>query len=120
MMKHEKIYHITSRAAWQAAREAGVYSADSLEAEGFIHASTQEQVVRTANRFYHGQQGLVLLEIQAAKVGVEIKYEDLAGEGMLFPHIFGALQVNAVSGWAAFEPSDDGSFCFPLQFESMI
>ena len=55
------IYHITSRTAWEAAQAAGEYSPDSLKTEGFIHASTGEQVADTANRFYHGQKGLVLL-----------------------------------------------------------
>jgi len=119
-MKDEKIYHITSRGEWEAALKAGEYRADSLDTEGFIHASTREQVVRTAEKYYHGQQGLVLLEIASAKVEVEIKYEDLVGAGMLFPHIFGALPVKAVSGWADFSPADDGSFCFPTQFQPVI
>ncbi len=102
-MQYETIFHITARTDWDAARQLGEYCADSLDDEGFIHASTQEQVLRTANRFYHGQNGLVLLEIDAAKVQADIRYEDLSGEGMLFPHIYGALNVDAVSGWAVLQ-----------------
>lgn len=119
-MEQEKIYHITARTDWDAARQSGEYCADSFEAEGFIHASTQEQVLRTADRFYPGQSGLVLLEIEAAKVNAEIRYEDLSGEGLLFPHIYGLLNVDAVSGWAAFASQEDGSFSFPPQFQAVI
>jgi uncharacterized protein (DUF952 family) len=119
-MEHETIYHITARTDWDAARQSGEYRADSLADQGFIHASTQAQVLRTADIFYHRQDGLVLLEIDAAKVKAEIRYEDLSGEGMLFPHIYGPLNVDAVSGWAAFAPQEDGSFCFPPRFQAVI
>jgi uncharacterized protein (DUF952 family) len=119
-MQPETIFHITSRSDWEAARPAGEYRADSLAGQGFIHASTRGQVLRTANRFYHGQSDLVLLEIDAAKVKAEIRFEDLSGEGMLFPHIYGPLPVDAVSGWADFAPQADGSFCFPLRFQAVI
>jgi uncharacterized protein (DUF952 family) len=120
IMQYETIFHITARTDWDAARQLGEYCADSLDDEGFIHASTQEQVLRTANRFYHGQKGLVLLEIDAAKVQADIRYEDLSGEGMLFPHIYGALNVDAVSGWAVFAAQEDGSFSFPARFQAVI
>ena len=35
--------HITARTAWDAALGAGIYEADSLSTEGFIHCSTAEQ-----------------------------------------------------------------------------
>ena len=49
------IYHITPLEEWERARAAGSYQANSLHSEGFIHCSTREQVIPTANRFYHGE-----------------------------------------------------------------
>ena len=119
-MEQKMIFHITAKTDWDAARQSGEYRADSLADQGFIHASTREQVLRTANNYYNEQVGLVLLEIDAAKVNAEIRYEDLSGEGMLFPHIYGPLNVYAVSGWADFAPQADGSFSFPLHFQAVI
>jgi len=34
------IYHIARRADWESARSSGLYTADSLATEGFIHCST--------------------------------------------------------------------------------
>ena len=48
------IYHITSRQAWQEAQQRGEYRADSLESEGFIHSSTQSQILPVADKFYKG------------------------------------------------------------------
>ncbi|XHX77009.1 MAG: DUF952 domain-containing protein [Stenomitos frigidus ULC029] len=105
------ILHITTRSQWQAAQREGVYRADSLETEGFIHCSTPTQVVSTANAYYHGQSGLVLLCIESDHVQSEIRYERAHGE--LFPHLYGALNLDAVTQAIDFEPNAAGSFTLP-------
>lgn len=107
------IYHITPLRDWQAALAAGAYTADSLEREGFIHCSTAEQVVDTANRYYAGQAGLVLLRIRVEALRAEVRYENLVGGEMLFPHIYGPLNLDAVAGAADFPPGADGRFSLP-------
>jgi len=107
------IYHITSQREWQAAQAAGAYTADSLEREGFIHCSTGEQVVATANRYYAGQAGLVLLRIRVEALRAEVRYENLVGGETLFPHIYGPLNLEAVEGAADFAPGVDGRFSLP-------
>jgi uncharacterized protein (DUF952 family) len=108
------ILHITHRDQWQAALQAEVYYADSLLTEGFIHCSTPEQVVATANRFYEGQDSLVLLCIAPDRVTAEIKYEP--ADGQLFPHIYGALNVDAIVNVVDFPSNSDGSFTLPADF----
>ena len=72
----------------------GVYGAESLRSQGFIHCSTVEQVVQTANRFYRGRADLVLLCIDEALLESEIRYEE--GEpGQQFPHIYGPLNLES-------------------------
>ena len=39
------ILHITSKSEWAAAQTRGEYSAPSLQTEGFIHCSTEDQVL---------------------------------------------------------------------------
>src|SRR4051794_13490792 len=106
------IYHITSRDAWQQAQAAGSYRADTLSTEGFIHTSTGAQVARTANRFYHGRAGLVLLAIDPVQLSAELRYE-AASDSELFPHIYGPLNLDAVTAVRDFVPGPDGSFSFP-------
>ena len=92
------IFHITSRAAWDAALGAGIYDADSLKTEGFIHCSTRDQVESTANRFYADVDQLVLLTIDPAKVGSPIRFEPPTVDSTeLFPHIYGPLPIAAVT-----------------------
>ena len=109
-----KIFHITTHEAWQQALNEGVYRADSLETEGFIHCSTADQVIATANRFYHGQPALVLLVIDPEKLEAELLYEE-SEPGEFFPHLYGSLNLDAVTQTIDFPPNPDGSFRPPAQ-----
>jgi uncharacterized protein (DUF952 family) len=109
------IYHITSRSDWASAQAAGEYSADSLESEGFIHCSNAVQVQATANRFFRGQQDLVLLSIDENLVTAEIKYENLEGGTDLFPHVYGPLPGKAVIRVLDLLPDQDGFFRINLK-----
>lgn len=89
------ILHITTGEAWEQAQQAGVYTTASLETEGFIHFSRPDQVVATANRFYGGQSGLVLLVVEPERLESELLYEE-SEPGEFFPHLFGPLNLDAV------------------------
>ena len=119
-MADDTIYHIVARDDWDAALAAGSYRPPSLEAQGFVHCSTREQVVETANRFFHGQDGLVLLCIQASRLRPPLRYEppDMQGhtastQQALFPHLYGALNPEAVVRVLPFPSRADGSFALP-------
>jgi uncharacterized protein (DUF952 family) len=116
------ILHITTRTAWSAGQKNGQYAADSLAGEGFIHCSTTGQILRTAEAFFAGQHGLVLLVIEPARLSSELHWEpgvDLATE--LFPHIYGPINLDAVVDTPEFEPGPDGKFHLPrsLQFSDL-
>lgn len=106
------IYHITPAAAWDAAQHAGVYAADSLATEGFIHLSTRAQVLWVADRFYAGQSGLVLLAVATERLAAELRYEE-SEPGQRFPHLYGPLNLDAVIAAHLFAPGPDGSFKLP-------
>lgn len=113
-MKSETILHITAKSMWEEAQRKGFYTALSLETEGFIHCSTPAQVVAAAQRFYAGQRGLVLLVIDPARVKAEIKYE--AGTDkpdQLFPHIYGVLNLDAVTRVLDFASDSAGTWVLP-------
>ena len=104
------IYHITSVEGWAAAQAAGHYAAASLTREGFMHCSTPAQIVATCNRHYPGKRGLLLLAIDPARVEAEIRMENTSGGSEIFPHIYGVLNLNAVTARLPFEPDADGTF----------
>ena len=114
------IIHLASNGAWLAAAKQGAYRADSLSTMGFIHCSKPSQIVDVANTFYRGQQGLVLLVIDTSKLAAELKWEPPAEPeptharaGALFPHLYGPLNLDAVTDVIPFKPAADGTFSLP-------
>ena len=107
------IYHITRKTDWKTALATGSYAADSLAIEGYIHCSTAEQVIATANRLFRGRRDLVLLCVETNGVKAEIRYENLEGGTNLFPHVYGALEVASVLAVHDFPLQENGRFELP-------
>jgi uncharacterized protein (DUF952 family) len=107
------ILHIIGRADWAQAQRAGAYHPASLDNEGFIHFSTPEQVVQTANRFYAGRTDLVLLVVDPARVSAELRCEppaEVPESDQRFPHVYGELNLDAVIRVVDFPPDAGGGW----------
>ncbi|MFT6070838.1 MAG: hypothetical protein ACJAT2_000601 [Bacteriovoracaceae bacterium] len=110
------IFHIVSKKEWEKARKKGQYEPESLSKEGFIHCSKTDQLLSVANSFYKAQKDLIILRINIEKVKAEIKLEpplEAPMSGLLFPHIYGALEIEAVESEVEFPCKSDGSFELP-------
>ncbi len=114
------ILHITSNNEWHEAQTRGAYTAPSLQTEGFIHCSTDKQVLHVANAFYRGRNDLVLLVIDESKLESELKWEPPAGppaSGIsvtdLFPHVFGPINVTAVAQVLDLKSDSSGAYILP-------
>jgi len=105
------IYHIVCSTDWPP--KAGLYRGDTLESEGFIHCSTQEQLLLVANRLFRGRTDLIGLAIDEAKVTSTIIYENLEGGTEHFPHIYGPLNADAVIESFDLPLGPDGRFTIP-------
>lgn len=111
----QPIFHIAEQRAWEQSLALGQYEAASLASEGFIHASTQAQVIDTADRYYRGRTDLCLFAIDPAQLGAALKYEPPLGRSAegLFPHLYGPLPLRALVRVQHFPPLPDGSFELP-------
>ena len=104
------IYHLIPAADVEISLAAAEITPPSLAAEGFIHASEdEEQVVGVANRLYANIDGLAALVIDEHRVRAEIKRE-LAANGERYPHIYGPLNRTAVVGVRRLRRGVDGRF----------
>eukprot|EP00243_Klebsormidium_subtile_P006629 TRINITY_DN2852_c0_g1_i2.p1 TRINITY_DN2852_c0_g1~~TRINITY_DN2852_c0_g1_i2.p1 ORF type:complete len:124 (-),score=21.30 TRINITY_DN2852_c0_g1_i2:70-441(-) len=83
------VYRISNNEEWKRAQEEGGLWGGQMDRDsGFVHLSSEEQVPVTLKRFFVGRKDLVLLKIDAAKLGVRLKFEDTTGHGV-FPHFYG-------------------------------
>lgn len=93
----EPIFHLADHADW--ARGADEYRTASLDDDGFIHCSTAGQIAGVARRLYLDANDLILLTVDPDALDDEaLVFEDLYGEGTVYPHVYGALPHSAVTG----------------------
>ncbi|RYF86158.1 MAG: DUF952 domain-containing protein [Chitinophagaceae bacterium] len=93
-----EIYHITTAADWELALKNGFYASASLADEGFIHCSQEEQIAGVLQRYYAGRLGLVKLVIDPEKLESRLIYEWSPSTQDTFPHIYGPINLGAVTG----------------------
>ncbi len=90
------IFKIHPADDWIIAEKAGVFQGAPIDlADGYIHFSTGGQVRETAARHFSGQHGLLLIAVDAARLGTTLRWEPSRG-GDLFPHLHGHLSLRAV------------------------
>lgn len=87
------IYKIFRRAEWVAFRDAGQTLGAPIDlSDGFIHFSTAAQVAETAARHFTTESDLVLVAVDAERLGEALKWEPSRG-GALFPHLYRTLAM---------------------------
>ncbi len=107
------IYKICESALWQEAVGAGVLRGAPVDRrDGFIHFSTAAQVGETAAKHFAGITELVLVAVDAGRLGAALKWEISRG-GALFPHLYGALPLDAVLWTKPLSLGPSGKHLFP-------
>lgn len=117
------LYHIAHPRDWAAAQLNGLYRASSLDAAGFIHASTAAQVLKVANALYRDAEQPLLLVIDTARLDVPVKWEaphhpdpdnpPPTEARERFPHIYGPIPVEAVAQATPLPLDRRGFFVWP-------
>lgn len=102
------IYHIAEREEWE--NSENYYCPLTFNTEGFIHCSTKEKICESANKFFKGKSGILLLSIDENKVTAEIKWEDLYSFNYKFPHIYGKLNKDSVISITEIYSDTNGEF----------
>jgi len=108
-----RIYKICPASAWREAEREGVYrgSADDVR-DGYIHFSTASQVAETARKHFFGQTALLLIEVDAEVLGQALRWERSRND-QLFPHLYGDLDLGAVTAVRDLHVRPDGTHDVP-------
>ena len=100
-----RVLHIALVQDWQQALAAGRYETSTrgltLAQQGFIHCSTRRQAEGVFARFYHDLPTeelrlLVVDEQQCAAQGTPMRWDEVPGSDLPFPHFYGPIPVPAV------------------------
>jgi len=106
-----------SKLANQSKQANQGYTAPDQDVVGFMHLSTADLLLIPANKYYLGRTDLALLVIDQSLLNSELRWEPgVPAEGeLLFPHLYGPLNVDAVTQVISFPCDADGRFSLPEQ-----
>ncbi len=93
------IYKICTKELWEETERTGVFPGMPVDhRDGYIHLSTEAQNAGTIRKYFHGQRGLVMLGVDADKLGEALRWEaSSSGQRRgLFPHLYGTLTRDAI------------------------
>lgn len=108
------IYKIFRSHEWAELQTKGVTAGASVDlTDGYIHFSTPAQAVETAAKHFAGQDGLILVAVDAALLQDDLQWEVSRG-GAKFPHLYRALRMTDVI-WSCPLPLIDGAHQFPAR-----
>ena len=106
------IYKLFRPAEWAELQANGETTGAPIDvADGYVHFSTAAQVQKTAELYFDGVAGLMLVAVEADALEDDLKWEPSRG-GDLFPHLFRVLRMSDVA-WANELPLTDGAHIFP-------
>jgi uncharacterized protein (DUF952 family)/GNAT superfamily N-acetyltransferase len=112
----DPLLHMTTGLEWRSALHAG-----SVVGEPFLHLSTPDQVSLPANRLFTGRADMLLLVLDADRLGSEVRWEPGVAtdpSSMVFPHLYGPLPVGAVTAVVPYRPGPDGTYAAPVGLPS--
>ena len=95
-MKEKLIYHICTSTSWEAQSSEPTYTHASLALESFIQCSEEHQIEGVLERYFKGQNDLVILTINIELLTAQLQY-DTAPNGEMFPHIYGSIEKEAIT-----------------------
>ena len=108
-----RIYKICPQTLWLQAERAGVFHGTVVDfRDGYMHFSAAGQLAETAQKHFTGARGLVLVTVEAARLGPELKWEPARG-GALFPHLYAPLPLDAVVAVEPLALGADGQHVLP-------
>jgi uncharacterized protein (DUF952 family) len=91
-------FKIVTADEWAQFQADGIFHGAPVDlSDGFIHLSAADQLQGTLDKYFAGQEGLVIAEVDLAVLGETVKWEVSRG-GALFPHVYGPLPMAAVLG----------------------
>ncbi len=113
------IYKIAPAALWRQAQDRGRFEGAPIDVkDGFIHFSTAEQAEETASKHFNGRTDLVLIAVDAKKLGEDLRFEASRG-GARFPHLYAPLPLDAIVSVKLLPPKPGGGHDFSGLLEKL-
>lgn len=91
----QTIYKILTADQLATVEHGGLMQAPVDVADGYVHFSTSRQVQETLSKWFRGQTGCVLVAVDGADFGPDLKWEVSRG-GDHFPHVYAEVRQHHI------------------------
>jgi len=129
-MTSDTIYHLVTESEFRTQAKGNAYLPTRFDQDGFIHCTGDpDTLLAVANDYFSSmEEPIVVLVIETIKLIAEVRFEPpapIGGSGAshlegarLFPHIYGPLNLDAVTKIGALLKSD-GRYQWPDRFTTL-
>ena len=102
-------FHMAPADVWRAQSGLPAYLPEAFAADGFIHCTDgEDELIAVANHFYRSDaRDYVVLSIARDRIAAPVRYKD---PSLIYPHIYGPLNVDAVESVRPMLRDADGRF----------
>jgi len=119
MKRDPFIYKALTLDQWAEFQSDEVFRGSPVDvADGYIHMSCGSELKETLDKWYADQTQIALIEIEAAEIDVDLKYEVSRG-GVEFPHLYADLPLSSVAKVWLVSP-DAGVYRLPSDLKTGI
>ena len=89
-----KVYRILTCEDWEQVQETLPLSPIDIR-DGYIHLSTKEHILETANRYFSKEQELIVVAFDGESFGSHLKMEYVPTRKAKFPHLYNISLVKS-------------------------
>jgi len=114
------ILHALLQSEWDSYKHKTLYGEHSVDKEGFIHCSDIHTFHRVAPNFKNITEPMVLLCIDTTKLKPLVKWEDLYNEGEEYLHIYGMLNIDAVTDVLPFLRDENSDLVLNFKLQQIL
>ena len=114
-MNFKFVYKICTKSDWLTVKSKGQLTGFKKDlVDGYIHFSSDDQVVGTLKKFYQNQNDLILLKVDTLNLD-NLVWEQ-ASDGTMFPHLYSPLDISNIVDEYDIVLSKDGAHVLPSIF----
>lgn len=105
------LFHIVAEKEWQNFSQSESYEGKTLKTDGFLHCCSFDQILHVANNNLKniGEQ-LLIICLNTEYLSSELKWVENPNNKMIFPHLYGPINSEAVINTIKFEKDESGNF----------
>ena len=120
---NDSLYRVVSLEDWEQAQKLGRVPRCGADArDGFVHLSTEETFLETANLYFEISEAPLALVIDPGHLGDDLKWEAVASRGgVAFPHLYSeGIPLSAVRAVISLDYSEGNGFTCGLKRELSV